>query len=80
MNTRTKITLAAAVAAITTAATLVSNPDEPPPPEPLTVWICCESDGSHREETLPSRCSPARDVVACCAPATEADGTVSCGC
>lgn len=78
--TRTTITLAAAVLAIVGAALAFTPKDDDPEPVPLTIWICCESDGSHCVETSPAACSPAKDLVACCGPATEGDGTVSCGC
>lgn len=86
MNRKTITGAAAAVIVATVLITrerpieLAPIPSEPPPVfEPLTVWVCCSVLGC-TEVTGPAQCPASDDLVSCCAPSTEPDGSVGCGC
>lgn len=76
------VIIAATVAIVTMdprPADLVSREPEPSVFVPLTVWACCSVNGC-REVNSPPDCPASDDLVSCCAPSTEPDGSVSCGC
>lgn len=48
---------------------------------PLSVTLCCESWPGGKCYSVPiGDCPPSHDLVQCCGPASEPDGSVSCGC
>lgn len=76
-----KFIVGAAAAAIIVAASLmpIAHESEPPPVQPFTVWVCCSVLGC-QEVRVPADCQASDDLVSCCAPSTEPDGSVGCGC
>lgn len=76
-----KIIIGAAAAVIASAITafIALDPVEPPDVRPLHVWVCCSVLGC-TEVDGPSDCRASDDLIYCCAPSTNPDGTVSCGC
>ena len=48
---------------------------------PLVITACCEPWPGGKCWDMPiGDCPPSHDLVTCCGPSSEPDGSVSCGC
>ena len=82
MTPRKKITLSTALATALVAglaAYLDFAPNPSDPNQPIVIWTCCSVLGC-TEVDSPADCPATDDLVACCGPSTNDDGTTSCGC
>lgn len=81
--TRKKITFSTVIATALVAGlaayfeAFAPTPNDPT--QPIVVWACCSVNGC-TEVDGPSDCPASDDLIACCGPSTNADGTTSCGC